>query len=66
MDEALRWVACVGVGGLAALFLLSNWILVIGTAKTRKPTSLVFPFLCGPACAAACWISPSAFLHRWF
>ena len=66
MSETLQWVACGGVGGLAALSLFGNWLLLIGTAKTKKPTSLAFPFLCGPVCSAACWLSPSALLNRWF
>ena len=66
MDEVVHWAACLGVGGLAALLMVGNWILLLGTARTGKPTSLVFPFVCGPVCAAACWLSPSAFLQRWF
>lgn len=66
MGEALRWLLCGGVGGLATLFMVGNWMLLIGTAWTKKPTSLVFPFLGGPVCAAACWFSPSASLQRWF
>ena len=66
MGEAIRWVACGGIGGLAALFLVGNWLVLIGTVRTRKPTSLIFPFLCGPLCAAACWFRPSVFLQQWF
>lgn len=66
MGEVLRWVACGGVGGLAALFLVDTWLFAIDTIRTGRPISLVLPFLCGPACAAACWFSPSAFLQRWF
>lgn len=66
MELALQWTACVVVGGMAALVLIANWLLLSGTAKTKKPTSVIFPFLCGPVCAAAWWFSPSEFLQRWF
>jgi hypothetical protein len=65
VEEVGRWIGCVVVGGPAALLIVNNWLLLIGTARTRKPTSLVFPFICGPVCAAACWFGPSA-LRWWF
>jgi hypothetical protein len=89
MGDAIRWVGCVGAGGLFGLFLIGNWLLLLDTVMTngvrkneenhgkqaevfisaergKRPTSLVFPFLCGPVCAGACWLSPSPFLRKWF
>ncbi len=61
----LHWTVCGIFGGLSALFLVANWGLLFGTLQTRKPTSLVFPFVSGPVCALACWLSPSEWLQRW-
>ena len=65
MGEVLQWVACGAFGIVFAIFLISNWLSLIGTLRTRKPTSLVFPFVCGPVCALSCWLSPSELLARW-
>jgi hypothetical protein len=66
MGEAIRWVLCIGLSGLFGLFLVGNWLFLLGTARTKKPTSLVFPFVNGPVCALACLFSPSPFLRAWF
>ena len=60
--EAIRWVACVGLGGLFGLGLLGNWsgILFVTLKKPKKPISLIFPFVCGPMCAVACLLCPDA------
>jgi hypothetical protein len=65
MWEALRWGTCLVLGVPFGLFLIGNWLLLFGTARTRKPVSLLFPFCCGPACALGCLLSPSEFLHTW-
>ncbi len=66
MFEALRWLSCVAIGLPCALCLFGNWLSLIGTLRTRKPTSMAMPFLAGPTCALACWLGPSATLRRFF
>ena len=66
MWEILRWVVCIGMVGLFGLFLIANWLLLLGTVRIKKPTSLLFPFCCGPVCALGCWLSPSVLLQAWF
>jgi hypothetical protein len=57
--EAIRWVICIGLGGLFGLGLIGNWAALFGTLRTKKPTSLIFPFICGPMCAVACLLCPN-------
>ena len=66
MWEGIRWVVCIGLGSVFGLFLIGNWLSLIGTVKTKKPTSLVFPFISGPLCALACWVCPSPRLQSFW
>jgi hypothetical protein len=61
MIEAVRWTISLALGGLSALIILGNWSAIIGAliSNSRKTTSLVLPFLCGPACAVACLVCPA-------
>lgn len=64
MLHILHWAVSGIFGGLAALFLFANWVALLGTLRTRKPTPLIGPFICGPMCALACWLNPSEWLQR--
>jgi hypothetical protein len=59
-------VVSIGVGGFFGLCVVGNSLSLVATLWTRKGTSLIFPFFCGPICALACWFSPSPFLQEWF
>ena len=65
MLEVVRWLICVILGAPSALFLICNWFLLIGTLWTKKPTSMIFPFIAGTLGAAACLVCPSDGI-RWF
>ena len=58
MGEILRWLLCIFIGAPCALALVCNWLCLIGAFQTKKPTSLVFPFIAGLLGAAACLICP--------
>jgi formate hydrogenlyase subunit 3/multisubunit Na+/H+ antiporter MnhD subunit len=58
MGEILRWLVCILMGVPCALALVGNWLFLIGTLWTKKPTSMVFPFIAGLLGAAACLICP--------
>jgi hypothetical protein len=59
MTHAARLTISLGLGGLSAFFIVGNWSVLIGALVSRKSTSLVFPFLCGPVCAIACLVCPA-------
>jgi hypothetical protein len=66
MWEVIRWVSCMGLVGLFGLILIGNWLCLFGTLQTKKSTSLMLPFFCGPICAFGLWISPSPWLQSWW
>jgi hypothetical protein len=66
MLQAIHYWSCYLLAGFCAVMLLGNWLSLIGTVKTREPTSLAFPFVAGPMCAAACFFSPSQALQSWW
>ena len=58
MGEIVRWTLCIFIGAPSVLVLAANWLFLIGTVRTRKPTSLVFPFISGLLGTTACLICP--------
>ena len=59
MLAGIRWVIFVLLAGPTALVLLGNLMGLLGTLQSRKPISLIFPFVCGPICALAFLICPA-------
>lgn len=65
----LLTVLCSGIGGLAALLILLNWVGFIGflVARSREPArggySFAPPFICGPVLAAAWALCPGLALR---
>ena len=59
MIDPVRWMISLGLGGVAALIILGNWLCLIGAFRSKGSTSLVLPFFCGPACAVACLVCPN-------
>lgn len=56
--EILRWLLCILLAVPCALALLANWLLLINTRRTKKSTSMVFPFVAGLFGAAAFLVCP--------
>jgi hypothetical protein len=65
MLDVFRWTGFVVLVSLFGLIMFGNWLCMFGTLCSRKPTSFVFPFFCGPLCALAWLLCPDEEV-RWF